>query len=125
MYCRQCGHELQEGAVYCTNCAAPVNESAGNNPGANTTVNNTAAPKEGKNRVIVGLMALFLGSLGIHNFYLGYTSRGLTQLLVSIIGGMFSCGIATIAMGIWAFIESIQIFTGKIATDADGVPLHD
>lgn len=111
MYCRQCGHEIPEGAVYCTNCAAPAND--------------TPAVKVGKNRVVVGLIALFLGWLGIHNFYLGYTNKGLAQLLVSLIGGIFSCGIATLAMEVWAFIEAIQIFSGTISADADGVPLRD
>lgn len=111
MYCRQCGHEIAEGSVYCTNCAAPVND--------------TPIPRVGKNRVVVGLIALFLGSLGIHNFYLGYTNKGLTQLLVSLVGGLVSCGIATIAMQIWALIEAIQIFSGSISVDANGVPLRD
>lgn len=26
MYCRTCGHEISEGAVYCTNCGTPVND---------------------------------------------------------------------------------------------------
>lgn len=113
MYCRHCGTELPEGAVYCTNCAAPVQEPA-------APVQNV-----GKNRVVVGLMALFLGTLGIHNFYLGYKNKALTQLLVSVIGGIFSCGIATLAVGIWTLIESIQIFSGTISTDANGVPFRD
>lgn len=111
MYCRQCGHEITEGAVYCTNCASPTND--------------TPALRAGKNRVVVGLIALFLGWLGIHNFYLGHTDKGLTQLLVSVIGGVFSCGIATLAIEIWAFIEAIQIFTGSINVDANGIPLRD
>lgn len=111
MYCRNCGKELTEGAVYCTNCATPVRENPVQNPG--------------KNRVVVGLMALFLGTLGIHNFYLGYKNRALAQILISTVGGLFSCGIATLAVAVWSPIESIQIFTGTIATDAAGVPLHD
>ena len=113
MYCRNCGKELTEGAVYCTNCAAPVQDSP-------------VQPRNvGKNRVVVGLMALFLGTLGIHNFYLGYKNRALAQILISTVGGIFSCGIATLAVAVWSLIESIQIFTGTIAADADGVPLHD
>lgn len=111
MYCRHCGHELMEGAVYCTNCAAPVND--------------VPAHRTGKNRVVVGLMALFLGTLGIHNFYLGFKNKAMTQILVSIVGGLFSCGLATIAVQIWALVESIQIFTGSINADANGVPLRD
>lgn len=111
MYCRNCGQENPEGAVYCSGCGASLEQNA--------------APRTGKSRLAVGLIALFLGSLGIHNFYLGYTNKGLTQLLVSLIGGAFTCGIATVAVAIWALIEAIQIFTGTIATDANGVPLRD
>lgn len=111
MYCRNCGHEIPDGAVYCPNCSAPVSD--------------TPAVKVGKNRIVVGLLALFLGCLGVHNFYLGYTNKGLTQLLVSVVGGIVSCGIATLAMEIWAFVEAIQIFTGSINTDANGMPLRD
>lgn len=111
MYCGQCGHEVPDGSVYCTNCGTPMNT--------------TPVPRTGKNRIVVGLLALFLGTLGIHNFYLGHTSKGLTQLLVSTVGGLVSCGIATLAVQIWVLVEAIQIFTGTISTDANGIPFHD
>lgn len=43
-----------------------------------------------------GLLGIFLGSLGVHNFYLGYTGKAVAQLLLSIIG-VFACGIGPIA----------------------------
>lgn len=113
MYCSNCGTQNTDGAAYCVNCATPLNGGTG------------AAPVGGKSKLVAGLLALFLGSLGIHNFYLGYNNKGLTQLLVSLVGGIFSCGIATIVIGIWAFVEAIQIFTGNIATDASGAKLRD
>ena len=74
-----------------------------------------------KNKLAAGLLAIFLGSLGIHNFYLGYTNRALVQLLVTVC----TCGFGGIAMGIWALVEGIQILTGAINVDAKGIPLSE
>ena len=75
------------------------------------------APKQW---IVALLLAFFLGALGIHNFYLGYTTKGIIQLILTItmIG-------ATIA-AIWAFIEFIMIIarSGSYAYDAQGQPLQ-
>ncbi len=73
------------------------------------------------------LLAIFLGSLGIHYFYLGKNNLGLAQLLIATIGGVLTCGIATGAIQIWAFIEGIFILTktAGYTTDADGQALRD
>ncbi|MDD3692455.1 MAG: NINE protein [Oscillospiraceae bacterium] len=78
-----------------------------------------------KSKLAAGLLGIFLGGLGIHNFYLGYQKRALIQLLVCLIGGVVTCGIAAIAMEIWGLVEGIQILTGSIAVDANNVPLKD
>lgn len=78
-----------------------------------------------KSKLAAGLLGIFLGGLGIHNFYLGYQKRALIQLLVCLIGGIVTCGIAAIAMEIWGLVEGIQILTGSIAVDANNVPLKD
>ena len=74
-----------------------------------------------KSKLAAGLLGIFLGSLGIHNFYLGYTNRALVQLLVTVC----TCGIGGIAMEIWGLIEGIQILTGSINVDARGIPLSE
>ena len=56
----------------------------------------------GKSQLVALLLALFLGILGIHRFYLGYTTIGIIQLLT--LGGL----------GIWAFIDLILIITGDL-----------
>ena len=61
------------------------------------------------------------GRSGIHNFYLGYTGKAVAQLLISVL----SCGILALASQIWGLVEGIQILTGSIATDANGIPLKD
>jgi TM2 domain-containing membrane protein YozV len=82
-------------------------------------------PYQQKSKLAAGLLGIFLGGLGIHNFYLGHQKKALTQLLISIIGGIVTCGVAAIAMEIWGLVEGIQILTGSITVDANGIPLKD
>ncbi len=73
---------------------------------------------EQKSKLTAGLLGLFLGSLGIHRFYLGYTKMGIIQIVVTLV----TCGIGAL----WGEIEGILILCGKyITTDADGNPLGD
>jgi TM2 domain-containing membrane protein YozV len=65
-----------------------------------------ASPSDEKSRMVAALLALFLGGLGIHKFYLGKKNAGLIMLLVSIFGAILFF-IPTIVIGIIAFIEFI------------------
>jgi TM2 domain-containing membrane protein YozV len=68
-----------------------------------------------KSRVAFILLGLFLGCLGIHNFYAGYTGKGIAQLLITLfLGWLFGLGI--FITGIWALIEIIAV-----STDAQGL----
>ncbi|WP_372745031.1 TM2 domain-containing protein [Lutibacter sp.] len=58
---------------------------------------------EESKRVIAGILALLLGTFGIHKFVLGYTKEGIIQLIISV----FSCGL----LGIIGFIEGIIYLT--------------
>ncbi|MBI1308210.1 MAG: NINE protein [Bacteroidetes bacterium] len=55
-----------------------------------------------KSQLVALLLCLFLGELGIHRFYLGYTGIGIIQLLT--LGGF----------GVWALIDLIMIITGDL-----------
>lgn len=74
-----------------------------------------------KSKVAAGILGILLGSLGIHNFYLGYTGKGVAQLLITLC----TCGIGAAATGIWGLVEGIMILTGSISVDGKGVPLKD
>ena len=74
-----------------------------------------------KSRIAAGILAILLGSLGVHSFYLGNTSRGLMQILIS----MLTCGFGAIAMQIWGILDGIKLLDGRINIDANGVFLKD
>ena len=58
-----------------------------------------------KNKIVAALFAFFLGSLGIHKFYLGKTTAGIIMLLCGTIGWLLI--LPGIAVCIIAFIEFI------------------
>lgn len=78
-----------------------------------------------KSKIAAGVLGIVLGNFGVHNFYLGYVSRGLIQLLGTFIGGALTCGLAAVGIWVWALIEGIFILTGRICVDANGVFLGD
>ena len=69
-----------------------------------------SAPPNSKSKVAAGLLAIFLGSFGIHKFYLGYTAQGVIMLVISLLG-FFLAGVPTIIIEIIAFIEGIIYLT--------------
>ncbi len=58
-------------------------------------------------KLAAGLLGIFLGSLGIHKFLLGYQMQGVIMLLVTL----FTCGIGATIMGIIGLIEGIIYLT--------------
>lgn len=74
------------------------------------------AQKSEKSRIAYILLGLFLGGLGIHNFYAGYTGRGIAQLLISLLTGWLF--LPLLAVGLWVLIEVITV-----SKDAKGLPL--
>jgi len=89
----------------------------------------TGGSVSSKSKVVAGLLGIFLGGLGIHRFYLGFTGVGLVMLLLSVAFGSVllpfmvpgaGCGV----IWIWGFIEGILCLCGKMR-DAQGLPLRD
>jgi TM2 domain-containing membrane protein YozV len=64
-----------------------------------------------KDRMVAGLLGIFLGWLGIHKFYLGYRNEGLIMLIVSLVGSCITFGVAAAVMGVIGIIEGIMYLT--------------
>jgi len=62
-------------------------------------------------KIVAGILAIVLGCLGIHKFYLGYTTAGIIMLVVSIAAGTITCGIGASVMGVIGLIEGIIYLT--------------
>jgi len=67
-----------------------------------------------KTRVIFVLLGIFLGALGVHNFYAGYVKKGAIQLCVTLL----TCFYGAIISWPWAIIEICMV-----NKDADGTEL--
>ena len=138
MFCKNCGNEMDPNASFCVRCGAMkgVGQKYCANCGAELPLNATACVRCGclaagpapgqaqsgaaqKSKLAAGLLGIFLGALGIHNFYLGYTGKAVAQLLISVC----TCGIGAVVTGVWGLIEGILILTGSIAVDGKGVPI--
>lgn len=142
-YCKHCGQPYQtDEAVMCVKCGAPKGKgtnfchNCGNHidPNASVCMNCGVAtlsvkPADAKSKIAAGLLGIFLGCFGVHNFYLGYTQKAVIQLVLTIVGLVLCCiGIgAFIVLGvqIWALVEGIMILTGSINKDGKGNPISD
>ena len=84
-YCTNCGNKLEEGQQVCLNCGSIVDYTK--NPKSKET--------GGKSKIAAGLLGIFLGFVGVHNFYLGYTGKAIGQLLLTVL----SCGVLFLVFG--------------------------
>ncbi len=113
-------------AVYCPQCGAPVNAVDGKCEYCGAVVPNAAPAQQYqpqaqpqpqvvyvqqpvysersnwpiKSKVLAGVLALLLGGIGVHKFYLGQTGLGILYLIFSW----------TFIPGIIAFIDAIVLF---------------
>lgn len=88
--------ELYMSMVFCSGCGKEMHADAKSCPHCGLS---KSRPGQGKNKVVAGVLALFLGGLGIHRFYLGQW-WGLFYLLF----------VWTFIPSIIAFIEGIVFF---------------
>lgn len=158
MYCRACGKELNVNLGVCMGCGVPVGKGTDFCPACGNPTNKEAvmcvkcgialtppAPaqkKSSKSKVAAGLLGIFLGTWGAHNFYIKRTGRAIVQLLMSVFffltyfsfmicvsadvddfalgffGVLFFVGfLVQLAVRIWSFIEAILLLCGN--TDID------
>lgn len=84
------------------------------------TPSSYAQPVVTKDHVAAGLLAIFLGVFGVHKFYLGYNTSGFIMLAVTILGSIFTLGLAAGVMWVIALIEGI-IYLAKSQSEFDAI----
>ncbi|HEY7326807.1 MAG TPA: TM2 domain-containing protein [Gemmataceae bacterium] len=62
-------------------------------------------------KIAAGICGILLGSLGIHKFILGLTTPAVIMLVVTLVGGIVTCGTASGVMHIIGIIEGILYLT--------------
>ena len=149
MFCVNCGAKIDDSCKFCPYCGTAVSKPSVENEkiddddiavefssNSDEEINNDnkinyampAEPSsngEKKSRLAGGLLGIFLGSLGVHNFYLGYTVKAIIQLLLTILGGCCTFGLGAFASWVWGLVEGIMILAGSINTDGHGNELKD
>ena len=95
-FCANCGKELAPGASVCLNCGVAVKKADGD--------------LAGHDKVVMILVCLFLGGIGIHNFMMGETKKGVFKIIMSL-----CCGIGSIL----ALIDLVKIAMGSYVVDPD------
>ena len=127
MHCRNCGRDVVEKAVACPGCGFPplLERKFCQGCGEPTDPRQVLCVKCGvalaaaggaKSKVLAGLLGIFLGSLGVHKFYLGYARAGAIMLAVALLGGIFTGGVIFWMVGAVGVVEGIIYLT---RSDAD------
>ena len=86
-FCSNCGNEVKDNQAVCLKCGYAINQSLTRNFASNGT----------HNKIVAALLAIFLGWLGAHKFYLGKPVEGIFYLLFC-----------------WTFIPSLVAFVEGI-----------
>lgn len=115
-FCPQCGQPTPPNSTVCMNCGVALNEYG---------------MVSDKSKVTAGILGLLLGAFGVHNFYLGYTTKAVIQVVVTSVSLLLTCctfgisGFVAVGIEIWGIVEGIMILCGSISTDAQGRKLKD
>ena len=127
--CPDCSTQVSDQAEACPSCGYPIAKKRepdylvrAREAGVFCGTRSPSAPKSvsvvksAKSRGVYIILGLFLGCLGIHNFYAGYHGRGAAQLVITLLLGWLIIGL--VITGVWALIEICSV-----KYDAAGDPL--
>ena len=109
--CLKCGVKTGEGNAYCSNCGASVSPEAAVCLSCGVAIKKAAAAGGdlgGKDKIVIALVCFFLGGIGIHNFMMGETKKGVAKIVLSMCFGLGS---------ILALIDLIKILMDKYVVD--------
>lgn len=100
MYCSRCGKLIDDIAIVCPNCGCATQNYQPNYRGRQRMQD--CSPK---NRLVAMLLCIFLGTLGIHRFYVGKVGTGVIWLFTM---GCFGIGwiVDVILIACGAFSDS-------------------
>ncbi len=98
-YCQNCGKELPANADVCMNCGVAVNKAAPISLDGNLG---------GQSKLVMALICFFLGGIGIHNYIMSKTKKGVFKIVMC-----FCFGISAIL----ALIDFVKILTDKYVID--------
>ena len=126
MFCSKCGSPNNEGAGFCAKCGAalaPVASASAAGPSAAGAMpdagamrgQTSAAPRRatGKNPTVALVLSIFLGALGGGQFYNGDWKKGLAMAAASLLLGIATGGLVSLAVWIWSMIDAYQVASGK------------
>lgn len=107
MKCNYCGMELHGSETVCPNCGGPVQSQPVQQK--QTQSNNMSVVKQHFsnerqcNKVVYILLAIFFGTLGIHDFYAKYYVRGIIKIVLTLtfIGVYISL--------IWSIVDAFKV----------------
>ena len=116
-YCKFCGQVIDADCVICPKCGKQVEEIKysrqdniiiNNNNNASSSASasamfGNASNVSPKSWLVTLLLCLFLGTIGIHRFYVGKIGTGILMILLLMTG----------ISAIWAVIDLILIILGK------------
>ncbi|WP_421740736.1 TM2 domain-containing protein [Cellulomonas sp.] len=87
----------------------------------------TGQPLSDKQKLVAGLLQIFLGTLGVGRFYTGHTSIAVTQLVLTVVGWITAfllVGFVLIfGVAVWAFIDGVMLLATD-STDSRGLKLR-
>ena len=113
--CISCGVDLEDDELFCGECGAKqaVEET---NAKKTTSKSGDQSDVTSKSKKVAALLAFFLGSLGIHDFYLGFSIRGVIKIVMTFT-------VLGLVSWIWSIVDFIRILTGSLKNDAKGNPI--
>ena len=130
MFCRNCGQEMNdnqaiclgcgvkvgEGTAFCQNCGKPVDAAADVCLNCGVAIKKAGSDLAGKDKILIILLLVFLGWLGVHNFVMGETKKGVAKILLNTVG-LALCGIGPTICFVLLILELVKIATEKYVVD--------
>lgn len=108
--CLKCGVKAGEGNLFCANCGKNVAPNAEVCLNCGVAIKKASAGYGNYDKITIALICFFLGGLGIHNFMLGETKKGIVRIVLSLCFGIGA---------IIALIDFVKILTDKYEINPD------